>query len=228
MTRSSRLLKGRRMPYTAIEHTLSINRFSTYRQAVISATGDNCNVLALKLYEWNAELSSRFFFPLHIYEVAIRNAISDAISIRYGQDWPTNTVFQNSLNALDKKTLLSALNGNYQGVGKLLPEIKFVWFENMLTSRHDGRIWKPYIAQTFPNAPDSLTAKEIRKELKDACYIIRKFRNRCGHHEPVFNNATLADVYPLIVKSLEWRCDKTSKWMNQNQSVTELLANPVI
>lgn len=216
------------MTYTAIEHTLSIKRFSTYHQAISSAYGKDCSEMALQLYEWNAELSSRFFFPLHIYEVAIRNAISDAISIRYGQDWPTNIVFQNSLNALDRKALLKAVNENYQGVGKLLPEIKFVWFENMLTRRHDGRIWRPYIAQTFPNAPAGMAAECIRTELKTACYTIRKFRNRCGHHEPIFNNATLLEVYPLIAKSIEWRCQVTRQWMDDNQSVTELLMRPVI
>ncbi|MBR7889406.1 Abi family protein [Marinomonas sp. A79] len=216
------------MPYTAIEQTLSVNRFSTYRQAVITSLGQNCTLTTLKLYEWNAELSSRFFFPIHIYEVAIRNAISDAISGRYGSDWPTNTVFQNSLNHSDKQTLLTALRNGYQGVGKLLPEIKFVWFENMLTSRHDGRIWKPYITKTFPNAPTSMTPQEIRKALKDACYIIRKFRNRCGHHEPIFNSASLYDVYPHIRESLNWRCATTSNWMNSKQSVSELLCKPVI
>ncbi|WP_417559625.1 hypothetical protein [Marinomonas sp.] len=216
------------MPYAAIEHALSINRFSTYRQAVIRSIGKSCNTTTLKLYEWNAELSSRFFFPIHIYEVAIRNAISDAISIRYGSDWPTNAVFQNSLNHLDKQTLQSALSNGYHGVGKLLPEIKFVWFENMLTSRHDGRIWKPYITKTFPNAPTYMTPQEIRKALKDACYIIRKFRNRCGHHEPIFNSASLYDVYPHIRESLNWRCATTSQWMNSKQSVSELLCKPVI
>jgi len=78
------------MAYTAIEQALSINRFSTYRQAVNRSIGKNCDTTTLQLYEWNAELSSRFFFPIHIYEVAIRNAISDAISIRYGSDWPRN------------------------------------------------------------------------------------------------------------------------------------------
>lgn len=216
------------MPYTAIEQTLSINRFSTYRQAVTNSLGQPCSSTTLQLYEWNAELSSRFFFPIHIYEVAMRNAISDAISIRYGHDWPTNTVFQNSLNHSDKQTLLAALSKGYLGVGKLLPEIKFVWFENMLTSRHDGRIWKPYITQTFPNAPTSMTPQEIRKSLKEACYMIRKFRNRCGHHEPIFNSSNLNKVYPNIQTSLDWRCALTSRWMDRKQSVTELLSNPVI
>lgn len=216
------------MPHTAIEQTLSINRFATYRQAIMNKIGHDCAASALKLYEWNAELSSRFFFPLHIYEVALRNAISDAISIRYGQDWPLNTVFQNSLNYLDRQTLIKAINGNYHSVGKLLPELKFVWFENMLTSRHDGRIWKPYIAQIFPNAPTALSPQQLREALKDACYVVRKFRNRCGHHEPIFNSLTLHDVYPLIAKSVDWRCPHTRQWMDNNQSVTALLARPVI
>lgn len=216
------------MPHTAIEQTLSINRFATYRQAIMDKIGHDCPASALKLYEWNAELSSRFFFPLHIYEVALRNAISDAISIRYGQDWPLNTVFQNSLNYLDRQTLIKAINGNYHSVGKLLPELKFVWFENMLTSRHDGRIWKPYIAQIFPNALTTLSPQQLREALKDACYVVRKFRNRCGHHEPIFNNATLHDIYPNIAKSVDWRCPHTRQWMDNNQSVTALLAKPVI
>lgn len=73
------------MSHTAIEQALSIKRFSTYRQAVITENNEDCSAKALQLYEWNAELSSRFFFPLHIYKVVMRNAISDAISIRYGQ-----------------------------------------------------------------------------------------------------------------------------------------------
>lgn len=216
------------MPHNAIEQTLSVSRFSTYRNAIIAAQGADCPITALQLYEWNAQLASRFFFPLHIYEVALRNAISEALSKRYGQDWPTNAVFVNSLNSQDKHTLNQALSGGYNGVGKLLPELKFVFFENMLTKRHDGRIWKPYINDVFPNAPQTLTAPELRKQLKDACYVIRKFRNRCGHHEPVFNNQNLANIMPYMAKTMKWRCSDTYHWFNQRETVSDLLANPII
>jgi len=120
------------MQYEKIENTLSISRFSTYRNAVIAANGVNCNTKSLSLYEWNANLSSAFLFPLHIYEVTLRNAISDAIASRYGNDWPTNQFFQNSLNYKNKKGLLSAIGSEYQGLGKVLPEIKLSWWEEML------------------------------------------------------------------------------------------------
>ena len=98
------------MSHTAIEQTLSIKHFSTYRQAAITADGTDCIAKALQLYEWNAEPSSRFFLPLHAYEEAMRNTISDAISIRYGQNLLMNTVFQNPLNDSGKGALLSVIS----------------------------------------------------------------------------------------------------------------------
>ncbi|ENI4487356.1 hypothetical protein ABXZ88_003228 [Vibrio fluvialis] len=216
------------MPHNSIEQTLSTSRFSTYRNAIIAAKGEDCPITALRLYEWNAQLASRFFFPLHIYEVALRNAISEALSKRYGQDWPTNTVFVNSLTGQDRHTLNQALSDGYNGVGKLLPELKFVFFENLLTKRHDGRIWKPYINGVFPHAPVTLTAPQLRKRLKDACYVIRKFRNRCGHHEPVFGNQNLNNIMPYMSEAIKWRCIDTYNWFNQQETVSALLAKPII
>jgi hypothetical protein len=216
------------MPYNAIEKTLSIPRFRTYRSAIVSVLGEECEVAALELYQWNANLAARFFYPLHIYEVVLRNAISEAFTRRYGENWPTNEVFQNSLNYQDKQTLLRAMENGYEGGGKLLPEIKFVWFENALTKRHHGRIWSRYIETVFPNTPDTLTPVEIRTRLKNACYVVRKFRNRCGHHEPVFNNDSLSDILPLMTETVAWRCDHTYKWLKDQETVSELLSNPVI
>lgn len=215
------------MPYSDIENTLSTSRFLTYRNAIEATFDEDDLQMAVELYQWNAELSSRFFFPLHIYEVMLRNAISEAISLRYGQDWPINTVFVNSLNGLDRNTLSKAIGGNYLGVGKLLPELKFVFFENMLTSRHDGRIWNRYIHDIFPFSP-AMSAAQLRSTLKSSCYKIRKFRNRCGHHEPIFNNQYLDEIYPLIEDSIKWRNHNTYLWLHQNETVTPLLSEPII
>jgi hypothetical protein len=180
------------------------------------------------LYEWNAILASSFLVPLHVYEVTLRNAISEAISHRYGADWPTNQVFQNSLAFKNKKALLSLLTNNgYQSVGKLLPELKLSWFEEVLTARHDGRIWTPYIFTTFPNSTN-LTVQQLRKHLKDACFTIRKLRNRIAHHEPIFNQSCLPNVYPLIQSTIALRCQDTQQWLSQLERVNELLLNRVL
>ena len=213
------------MPYQSIENTLSLSRLTTFRNAVVKKIGNDCTATTLKLYEWNAQLSSVMFFPLHIYEVVLRNAVSEAISMRYGDDWPTNVVFQNSLPYKDKQDLVR-LTQDYQGVGKLLPELKLSWYENMLAKRHEGRIWKPFIKQVFPNSTEN-TVSTIRNTLKNGCDIIRKQRNRIAHHEPIFNQPTLTRLLPLIEEAVSWRCKKTVAWLRAQEKATELLNNPI-
>lgn len=217
------------MPHTAIEQVLSPSRFSTYRNAIITSKGTDCPSTALSLYEWNAELSGQLLFPLHIYEVVLRNTISDAISQRYGSDWPTNTVFQNSLPGKEKADLKSLVTP-YQGLGKVLPELKLYWFESMLTRRHDGRIWKPYIHSVFPNAGGSaaIAATVLRAQLNTQCRTIRKLRNRIAHHEPIFNQPTLASILPYIQTAVGFRCATTLSWLNSREEVSPLLSRPVV
>ena len=67
------------MPFTPQEITdlpdvISAPRFATYLQAKQGHVDQ-----ALELYAWNMEVSAAFMVPLHLCEVAIRNAAGDAI-----------------------------------------------------------------------------------------------------------------------------------------------------
>jgi len=214
------------MPHVAIEKNLSISRLSTYREAVRVILGESCLETAIELYEWNAQVSSQLLVPMHIYEITLRNAISEAISLRYGSDWPINPAFQNSLPAKQKSDLTSLLS-NYQNPNKILPELKLFWFENMLKNTQNDRLWIPHIRTVFPNAT-GVTPDIIRQQLKDDCYIIRKIRNRIAHHEPVFNHTALPNVLNKIEVSISNRCVDTCKWLNRIEGVNKLLGNPVI
>ena len=66
------------MPFTPQEITdlpdvISAPRFATYLQAKQGHVDQ-----ALELYAWNMEVSAAFMVPLHLCEVAIRNAIGVA------------------------------------------------------------------------------------------------------------------------------------------------------
>ena len=105
-------------------------------------------------------------------------------------------------------------------------ELKLSWYENMLAKRHEGRIWKPFIKQVFPNSTEN-TVSTIRNTLKNGCDIIRKQRNRIAHHEPIFNQPTLTQLLPLIEEAVSWRCKKTVAWPRAQEKATELLNNPI-
>ncbi|SEI11485.1 Abi-like protein [Rheinheimera pacifica] len=214
------------MSHAAIEKNLSINRLSTYRNAILNFLGQDSVEFAIELYEWNAKLSASFILPLHIYEITLRNAISEAIALRYGNDWPIDPAFRNSLSGKQKTELIKASAG-YIGVGKVLPELKLVWFENMLKNTHNVRIWVPYIKMVFPHSmgPDEDT---IRDELKSDCFVIRMLRNRIAHHEPIFNQPNLANLLPAIIKAIDWRCAVSKVWLSNLEDVTRLMTKPVI
>lgn len=80
--------------YLAIQASLSIPRMGTYTiatQRVPHAHG------AIALYSWNAQISAAFIYPLHMCEVVIRNAVSEALTVAHGPRWPWDQGFLLSL-----------------------------------------------------------------------------------------------------------------------------------
>ena len=69
------------MTAQALEAVLSVNRLSTYRNYVLQELGNDDLDRALQLYAWNAQISSAYLLPLHLYEVILRYAIADAIAL---------------------------------------------------------------------------------------------------------------------------------------------------
>lgn len=68
--------------HQAIKLALSVPRMGTYEAATNvtpALTG------AIALYTWNAQLSAALMYPLHVCEVAVRNAVSEAITQVYGR-----------------------------------------------------------------------------------------------------------------------------------------------
>ena len=116
---------------------------ATYEQAIV-AEADYLPVAALELYDWNAQVSGAFMAPLHICEVVMRNAVSDALTAVYGARWPWSSVFEASLPAsaagYNPRGDLQRARTAHQTTGKVIPELKFVFWQKMFTSRHDGRL----------------------------------------------------------------------------------------
>lgn len=76
-----------------IRQALSVPRMGTYERAVV-AEHDYIAAAALDLYNWNAQVSGAFMAPLHICEVVVRNAVSDALTAVYGPNWPWSKVLK--------------------------------------------------------------------------------------------------------------------------------------
>ncbi|WP_215845050.1 hypothetical protein [Candidatus Pantoea bituminis] len=102
-----------------IRDALSTARMSTYDLAVV-AGGKS----ALDLYAWNAEISGALLGPLHLCEIVIRNAVSDALTTVYQQNWPWNPSFERSLPQQRKNELIATRN-RHPNTGKVIPDLTF-------------------------------------------------------------------------------------------------------
>lgn len=202
---------------------MSSARMLTYEKAT---TDDNH---ALALYQWNAEISGEFLPILQICEVTIRNSISEAIEKVYGVNWPWNKTFfyslPNTKHGYNARKDLTIIIDKFTTVGKIIPELKFYFWQKMMTSRHDSRIWDLHFDQTFPNMGlPQKTISQKRKIIFDNLEKIRIFRNRIAHHEPIFNRP-LNDDYKTIESIVSFRCSTTSDWLKNIEKVKEKITN---
>ena len=212
----------------AIPGVLSTPRFGTF------LTARNNNILkALQLYHWNAQISAAFLFPLHVFEIAIRNAVANAAASFYRTDeWPWSIAFETSLPTTrsarkfsPRRELIGTRDWHSrpeQTTGKVISELKFAFWVSMYTGRHDGRLWNAYLRREYPNIPPDLSVTQGRDNIHLTADKVRDLRNRIAHHEPIFSR-DLKTEYDEIANVVGYRCQHTAAWMKRTQDVTWLL-----
>src|SRR6266700_954221 len=121
---------------------------STYQHAIV-AEADSLPVAALELYDWNAQVSGAFMAPLHICEVVMRNAVSDALTAVYGARWPWSPVFEASLPApsvgYNPRRDLQRNRAPHPTTGTGGGGLKGGLWEEMFTRGYDGGLWFPHL-----------------------------------------------------------------------------------
>lgn len=208
-------------PEESIKVALSAARISTYEAATTVVPP---LVGALALYAWNSQVSAAMLSPLHMCEVVIRNAVSDAITEEYGDRWPWNPAFVGSLPSAGKFNMRAHLLVQRKGkstTGKVIPELAFVFWEKMFTGRFDGQIWNHHLAHILPHLDSQWTTQMARGRVNKALGSIRTLRNRIAHHEPIFTRI-LSDDFRLMETLIGYRCMVTAAWMVQHQQATPL------
>jgi len=206
----------------ALPQVLSAPRFATY----IAARGSP--LPALSLYHWNAQVSAAFLFPLHIYEICIRNAAANAIEGYYHANWPWAKAFETSLpnpmppHFSPRRELLKVRDGKLTA-GQVIGELKFAFWESIYTKRHDGRLWNTSALGEFRNLPPGTTPQAARKLVHASTGAVRALRNRIAHHEPIFARDLVSD-YQTIHDIILYKCRHTAGYVSRSQGVTNLLA----
>lgn len=205
---------------SAIGVVLSDARMSTY----LTAANDDMG-LALDLYGWNARVSAALLLPAHFAEVAVRNAVADALTDVYGDDWINNAPFTLSLpspsNVFNPRKNLQDERAKTSNPGKVIAELKFAFWQQMFTKRHDERVWKTQIETQFPRA-EGMDAKQLRGHIYAELEVIRRLRNRIAHHEPIFSR-DLYSEFSRIFELIYLRSEEAAEWVQDMETVSNIL-----
>lgn len=212
----------------AVKSVLSAPRISTYELA--AGTADSEDQSALNLYLWNAQISGAFLTPLHICEVVIRNAVADALETKYGTKWPWAPAFEQSLPSppvgySPRQDLFNARKKAHT-IGKVIPELKFAFWQRMFTRRHDARLWNTYLFLIMPGLDTSKPVNNLRADIYKDLEEIRSLRNRIAHHEPILTR-DLANDFTRITRLITYRSQVTADWMtaHNEQQIQTMLQN---
>ena len=204
-----------------IVRTISQPRLSRYMPAA-----NNDLRYALRLYVWNARICESFYLPCQIAEVAIRNAISNALTVHFKSDeWYNKGSFKCQLPKRSVDELECVINRKRSDHGLQLTNnhvisgIHFGFWAQLLTKNFEKTgVWPNKISMAFPNAQKTIT----RQILYDKVERIRWFRNRVAHHYAVFDKGSMS-VYADIIEVIGWCSGSTRLFVEHFSKVSQTI-----
>lgn len=209
------------MQYTEIRKAITPARLTAFDLAAASKGASHDE--AVNLYEWNAELASALLLPLHLFEVVLRNAIHEALALTYRERWPWDNRFLHSVpqkhGRYEPRKDVQQKAAWYPTTGKVIPELKFVFWEQMLSSRYDVAIWEPLLTTVFPNVPTAAGTSAAARGLARDVSVVRSIRNRVAHHEPIFSR-NITEVVDAIHRVSTYRSIDVGDWVKAAHRVT--------
>lgn len=202
-----------------LEKSLSLGRLELYEKLADNKVHD-----ALKLYCWNADLSQALYWPLHAFEVTLRNAMADSIADAYGDDWyeriPTFSTSRRTIQSEEEKRVDNAKekldkNGIKYGHDAIVAAITFGFWTGLLKEEYKLKLWDPLFSTIFPMIG--------LKEAFEKAYYIKDLRNNIAHYEPIIvfpkgDKRELFRDYKLILKLLRWICPQTAEWVEHHSA----------
>jgi hypothetical protein len=140
-----------------------------FDQYVTVAGGDT--VTALRLYEWNAQVSSVLYVALGQFEVLLRNAL-DTQLVKFnkkalagnGVCWnDANMPLHDDLASQVRRARQRASSGGASAThGKVVAELMFGFWRLLTDARHSPTLWAPALRHAFPHL-----RPKIRTEVYD-------------------------------------------------------------
>ncbi|MGR9128935.1 Abi family protein [Rhizobium leguminosarum] len=206
---------------------------------------------AMDLYLWNARLAKSLQFPLHVMEVAVRNAICSHLTLSGApDDWAFDNSYVESL-ASKNTDIMAALNrskylalkdkmkpdafrrqvksANYTHIpsfgfintNDVIANMSLEFWMTLLDSEFEDE-WQLTLRKVFPFVPASIYRKDVWRFVLDS----KVLRNRIAHYKPIFHLTNLVESYRQVHQLIGFRCKATAGWTTHHSTFYPLWHSP--
>ena len=186
--------------FQKIEGILHTERIDVYRRDGAD------HKLTLARYTLNMALSESLYPTLQFAEIALRNAVHQALTTRCGTDaWYDSPLARLSTWQQDKVTeAKDALKKRRKSLtpGRIVAELTFGFWTGFFNNWHARTGIGSYLAKNaFPHAP---AAQQYHSHLDKRWQDIRDLRNRVFHHERILHWTDLDTRQYAILEIIFW------------------------
>jgi hypothetical protein len=201
-----------------LEKALSLPRLGPY----LRAAGHD-KQRALNLYKWNVMVGQSFYYPLQIFEVSLRNNVSDVLVAQFGKKWWRESGAKKFLSPRGQEELRKVRKRLTQkGISiasdDAVAALSFGFWTSLMAPKYKPILWSKHLQAVFPGKPPQIDQKAVYSQIDKALQL----RNRIFHHEPLIKK-NLSGDYSNIMNLLKWMCPDTQAWVKQCCSVPMVL-----
>lgn len=196
---------------------LSLPRFDRY----LRASGNDAD-RAVSLYEWNANLASAVFEAIHYVEIAVRNAIDNALRDHFqetltGIPWflGQSELAQRSATQIEVVRRRLADENKKETRDQIIAGLSF-GFWRQIVGKPYTQLWIEATRHAFPNSKGDI------RDIRTAFAWIHPFRNRVAHHEPIFNK-DVSQQLDIMLDLMSWLDPPADAWLERVQRVRQIL-----
>lgn len=170
-------------------------------------------------YLWNVALSESMLQGIAALEIAMRNAIHNALTQHIGTEYWFQAVLRpNEMKMVDDVwRILSRRHQHPPAPGKIIADLTFGFWPMLFATEYHDLWWNAKASlfkSVFPHIPTGVPPRQAitRKGVHDRLDLCKNLRNRVVHHEPIFQGiiqlnkpiAPLTIVHEQIVEVLAW------------------------
>ncbi len=167
---------------------------------------------AMALYELNAAISKHVHELISGFEVALRNAVAERVSVHFRRsDWYRHRIFVMQL-APERRANVREVrrrikhDGRTEREGRIIAGLTFHFWVAMHENKYRDIIWTPFLHRLWPKGEN---LKILHKDLSR----LRDLRNRIAHHEPIFEEKWFSRISTIWLR-FEQLSPETKAWFH--------------